>query len=138
MAALNPNPYIDGDPLGPTGRITAIFDSQSELVNVIQELDRSGYRGKDAAVFVGPEAVEQFDAQGKNRGIEGVKVFQNAVCDELDLFDQFEAALKTGGAVVAIRTGDDEEKKKTVVDLLKAHNARKINYWGKWHFDGLG
>ena len=138
MAQINPNPYKDGDPLGPTGRITAIFDSFVSVNELIPALERAGYRGDDAAVFLGKEAEFKLDAQGVRRDIVGLKMFQNAVCDEEELFDQFKQALEHGGAVVAIKTGNDEERKKEVTQMLKQHQARKINYWGSWHYDKLG
>lgn len=137
MAELNPNPYKDGDPLGPTGRITAIFGSLKDLNEAIPELETLNYRGDDLAIFVGKQAEINLDAKGQFRDIVGLKLFQNAVCDEMEMYEQFQKALETGGAVVAVRTGDDEPKKVKVVDVLKSHNARKVNYWGTWTNDAL-
>ncbi len=137
MPEFNPNPYKDGDPLGPTGRMTAIFDSLPDLKAAIPEVEAEGYKGEDFAIFLGLEAAVKFDSHGQFRDIAGLKLFQNAVCDEMELFEQFEQALLHGGAVVAIRTGDDDLKKNVVVATLKAHNARKVNYWGTWHYDAL-
>ena len=138
MAEINPNPYKDGDPLGPTGRITAIFHSLSDLKAALTDAKNAGFTGDQTAVFVGAEGAIQLDASGVIRNIEALKMFQNALCDEEELFIEFNEALTRGEAVVSIFVDNDELKKTTIVDLLKSHNARKINYWGKWQFVGLG
>lgn len=138
MAEINPDPYKGGDPLAPTGRLTAIFSSIADLKAALSEVKNAGFKGSDTAVFIGAEGAIQLDASGEIRDIAGLKMFQNAVCDEAELFGEFEKALQQGGAVVAIAVADDESKKKPLVALLKAHNARKINYWGKWQNEGLG
>lgn len=137
MLEINPDPYKDGDPLGPTGRMTAIFDSLADLKAAIPEVEAEGFKGEDFAIYLGVEAAVKFDSRGKFRDIAGLKIFQNAVCDEMELFEQFEDALFHGGAVVAIRTGDDNLKKDLIIAILKAHHARKVNYWGKWHYEAL-
>jgi len=138
MVEINPDPYKAGDPLGPTGRVTAIFNSLVDLNATLTGLKNAGFSSVDTAVFIGVEGSKQIDGGGEIRHIEGLKIFQNAVCDEGQLFDEFEHALQSGGAVVAVVIEDDETKKKSLVALLKSHNARKINYWGKWHYEGLG
>ena len=138
MAEINPDPYKDGDLLGPVGRITAIFSSPADLKAALSDVKNAGFNHNDTAVFVGAEGAIQLDASGTIRDIAGLKMFQNAVCDEGQLFDDFEQALQRGGAVVAIAVADDENKKKPLAMLLKSHNARKINYWGKWQYEGLG
>ena len=138
MAEINPDPYKDGDPLGPTGRLTAIFSSLPDLKAALYELKDAGFKGEDTAIFIGAEGAIQLDASGQIRDIAGLKVFQNAVCDEAELYADFEQALKRGGAVVAISVDDDETKKQPLVTLLKSHHASKINYWGKWQNVGLG
>jgi hypothetical protein len=138
MAQLNPDPYKEGDPIAPTGRVTAIFDSISNLKAALPVLQDGGFTGEDNAIFIGEEGRTQLDASGKYHHFEALRAFQYAVSDEAEMFNQFEAALKQGGAVVAILTGDDEAKKTKATELLKANGARKINYWGKWTNEALG
>jgi len=138
MAELNPDPYKDGDPLGPTGRITGIFSSMSDLKAALADMKSSGCKNTDTAVFVGAAGAIQLDAGGEIRDIEGLKMFQNAVCDETEMFAEFEQALKKGEAVVAVSLKGDESKKAPLAEILKSHHARKINYWGKWQYEKLG
>ena len=138
MAEINIDPYKEGDPLGPTGRVTAIFDAIDDLKAALPDLSKAGFHGSDCAVFIGEQGSLLLDKSGEHRDIVGLRIFQNAVCDEGVLFEQFEATLAKGGAIVAVLTNDNEEKKNSVTAILKSHRARKINYWGTLHFDALG
>ncbi|HLX65189.1 MAG TPA: hypothetical protein VKX17_28230 [Planctomycetota bacterium] len=93
MAEINPDPYKAGDPLGPIGRVTAIFSSLADLKSALPAIKNAGIKGDDTAVFIGAEGAVQLDASGEIRDIAGLKMFQNAVCDEAQLFEEFEQAL---------------------------------------------
>ena len=138
MAELNPDPYKDGDPLGATGRVTAIFSTMADLKAALSDVKSAGFKSEDTAVFSGATGEIQLDITGQIRNIEGLKIFQNALCDEQDIYEEFERALKVGETVVAISVKDDKGKKEPLAALLKSHHARKINYWGKWQNEGLG
>ena len=46
MPDINPNPYKDGDPLAPTGRVTAIFDSFFDFRSATPQLEAIGFKGE--------------------------------------------------------------------------------------------
>jgi hypothetical protein len=137
---VNPDPHVKGYRFSPLHRVTAIFRSRDHLDAVLQALHAAGFPDQAIEVFVGEAGAERLDLSGKHHGVvvRFLRTLEWLFADETELFQQIDHALRNGGMVLDVFTRGLEEKKQRAAEILKAHDAHEVYYWGRWAIERLG
>jgi hypothetical protein len=116
----------------PGQRVLAVFDEPGEADAAIAALRAGGIPDKDIELLRGPEAADAFDATGSRHGLAArlQRVVQFSVMDQLPALAWYEAALRDGRTVVAVRTSD-RTRTLRVVSALEAAGGHFVNRFGR-------
>jgi hypothetical protein len=140
MPQLNADPHADGYHYTPENCVTALFAPGTDMAAVRTAALAAG---KDAGltddcvfVFQGAEGAAQIDIQAHKQGAfarlrRGV---DNVLSDQMQLLEQADRVLKSGGGAAAIYVGppDDQDphKAKRAANFLKTKGGEEVYYWG--------
>ena len=117
----------------PRGRLYAVLDDPGAASRALDALVASGIEAARVEVLRGDVAADTLDGTGVRHGL-GARV-RRAV--EFTLMDQapdlawYEAAIRDGRSVVAVRVSDDA-KVRAAVETLRASGAHFINHYGRF------
>ena len=117
----------------PRGRLYAVLDDPGAASRALDALVASGIEAARVEVLRGDVAADTLDGTGVRHGL-GARV-RRAV--EFTLMDQapdlawYEAAIRDGRSVVAVRVSDDA-KVRAAVETLRAIGAHFINHYGRF------
>jgi len=117
----------------PRGRLYAVLDDPVAASRALDALVASGIEAARVEVLRGDVAADTLDGTGVRHGL-GARV-RRAV--EFTLMDQapdlawYEAAIRDGRSVVAVRVSDDA-KVRAAVETLRAIGAHFINHYGRF------
>ena len=117
----------------PNRQVVAVLDDRTAAERAVAALGLEGF-GRDAIeTYEGASDAELFDATGASHGI-GAKLrraMQFSLMDQLPAMAWYEAALREGKAVVAVRTTSRAATLRAV-EVLKAGGAHFINRFGRF------
>ena len=117
----------------PRGRLYAVLDDPGAASRAVDALVASGIEASRVEVLRGDVAADTLDGTGVRHGI-GARL-RRAV--EFTLMDQapdlawYEAAIRDGRSVIAVRVSD-EAAVRSAVDVLRANGAHFINHYGRF------
>ena len=113
--------------------MVAVFDDRSAAERGVEALRAGGAASVDVEVFAGAADAERFDATGEHHGLLARlrRAMQFSLMDQLPAMAWYEAALREGKAVVAVRTRSRTETLR-VVETLRAGGAHFINRFGRF------
>lgn len=116
----------------PTNRLLGVIDDPERARSVVRELVEAGIPATDVTLLEGIEAVEELRSLGASpAGLRRVtRVFQYMTMDQMPDFVMYEAALRDGRALVAVRA----RNRRTVDrarDVLLAADAHFVNWFGR-------
>jgi hypothetical protein len=139
MIRVNDDPHEQGYELGPTYRLTAIFESCDDMVEVLQSLEHAGFADEQIEVFAGPEGAKKLDFAGERHGLLArlKRRVQMLYADETDYLRKMEMTLQRGGMAVFVFTDNDEAAKRRALDVLKIYNPSEVVFWGKLAIERL-
>lgn len=116
----------------PVGRVLAVFDSSDAADRAVATL--GGVDGATDAVerFSGPADADRFDATGQRHGpiARVLRTVQFSLMDQLPAMAWYEAALREGRTVLAVRTRS-RATTLAAVEALKATGGHFINHFGR-------
>jgi hypothetical protein len=117
----------------PNRQVVAVFDDQAAAEQAIKVLVASGVAPEVIERFAGAADADRFDATGASHGLIARlrRAMQFGLMDQLPAMAWYEAALREGHAVVAIRTSGRPETLR-VVEVLKAAGGHFINRFGRF------
>ena len=116
----------------PNRQVLGVFDSDASAERAIAALIAAGVPPGDIERFAGSADAERFDATGASHGL-GARVrraVQFSLMDQLPAMAWYEAALREGRSVVAVRTVNRAETMRAV-DAMKAAGGHFINRFGR-------
>lgn len=116
----------------PDRQVLAVFDSSAAADRAVAALEEAGTGSERILRFAGPTDAERFDATGARHGV-GARVrraVQFSLMDQLPAMAWYEAALRDGRTVVAVRTTSRAETKPAVA-ALKSAGGHFINRFGR-------
>jgi hypothetical protein len=116
----------------PDRQLLGVFDSEASADRALEALAAAGAKPEDIERFAGPDDAERFDATGERHGV-GARVrraVQFSLMDQLPAMAWYEAALRQGKVVVAVRTSNRAETQRAV-DAMKAAGGHFINRFGR-------
>jgi hypothetical protein len=117
----------------PRGRLYAVLDDPGAASRAVDALVASGIEASRVEVLRGDVAADTLDGTGVRHGIRAR--LRRAV--EFTLMDQapdlawYEAAIRDGRSVIAVRVSD-EAAVRSAVDVLRANGAHFINHYGRF------
>jgi len=118
-----------------TRRVLAVLDDETSATRAADALVDAGL--SDVQLLRGAAAADAIDAVGRRGVLARVgRAVQFAVEDQMPALAWYEAALRDGRTVVAVRTRSRAETR-TAVDVLLAHGAHFINRFGRLETEEL-
>jgi hypothetical protein len=119
-------------PLGSAvGRLLAVLDRADDADRAIAALTEAGIAPGRIQRLVGPADADALDASGGRRGLRGrlYRIIEFTWADQAPDFAAYEAALREGRQVLAVRVrGQDEVRR--VADLIESMGGHFINHFG--------
>ena len=116
----------------PDRQVVGVFDTAAAADRVVGALTAAGIPLEDIQRFAGPADADRFDSTGEHHGV-GARVrraVQFSLMDQLPAMAWYEAALRQGQSVVAVRTATRAETMR-VVHAMKAQGGHFINRFGR-------
>jgi len=116
----------------PRRKVLAVFDTSPAATAAERALRAVGVPDADVERFEGAAAGDRFDASGARHGIVGrsLRAMQFSLMDQLPAMAWYEAALREGKVVLAVRTVDRATTLR-IVETLKAAGGHFINRFGR-------
>ena len=122
----------------PTGKVLAVFDSPTDADRAARSLEelrtapRLRLAPEDIERFAGIDDADRFDATGARHGpiAKALRAMQFSLMDQLPAIAWYEAALREGRTVIAVRTRSRAETL-AVVEALRGAGGHFINRFGR-------
>jgi len=116
----------------PVGKVLAVFDRAADADRSIEAAQAMGIEPTSIERFEGPTDADRFDATGQRHGpvARVLRTVQFSLMDQLPAMAWYEAALREGKTVVAIRTKDRASTLR-LVDALKGKGGHFVNQFGR-------
>jgi hypothetical protein len=116
----------------PRRKVLAVFDSPATATAADHALGTARVPRVDVERFEGATAADQFDASGARHGIvaRALRTMQFSLMDQLPAMAWYEAALRDGKVVLAVRTGDRATTLR-IVEVLRSAGGHFINRFGR-------
>lgn len=117
----------------PNRKVLGVLDDQAALDRAVATIKSLRIPDRDIETFAGAADAERFDATGARHGLLARlrRAMQFGLMDQLPALAWYEAALREGRRVIAIRTADGATTQ-AVVEALKAAGAHFINRFGRF------
>ena len=114
----------------PTNKMIGVIDDLEEAGRAVEDLQKAGVPEQAIEVFCGLDAVRQIDFRGKRHGWFGklVRTVQK-IGDEYDNAVHHEKEVLAGHALIAVEASDESSRPK-ILDILKAHGAHFVHFYG--------
>jgi hypothetical protein len=116
----------------PTGHLLAVVDDPAAAAAAGGALVSAGFAPADVTVLRGDEGVDRFHGLDSGGGLwrRLVRATQFLTMDQMPDFVTYEAALRDGRAVVAVRA-DDRPSMLRARDLLIGAGGHFMNFFGR-------
>ena len=117
----------------PNRQVVAVFDSDAAAEAAGSALGKAGLAPAAIERYRGAADARLFDATGAQHGVIARlrRAMQFSLMDQLPAMAWYEAALREGKSVVAVRTTNRPQTLR-VVDVLKATDGHFINRFGRF------
>jgi hypothetical protein len=117
----------------PNRQVVAVFDDAGAAAAAVDALVAAGAPREAIETFAGAEDAERFDATGVRHGLLARlrRAMQFGLMDQLPAMAWYEAALREGKSVVAVRTTSRAETLRAV-EALKRAGGHFINRFGRF------
>jgi diadenosine tetraphosphate (Ap4A) HIT family hydrolase len=140
MARINPDPYAGGHLFPLLNRVTALLDSEAEVMAAVPALEEAGVATDDIDLFTGEQGARCLDLSGRehSRTLRLLRTLEAAVGDEAETNGRIDEALRRGATLVCVKAhkGKGDEKARAL-RVLRALHGREIHYWGPWAFEDM-
>ena len=116
----------------PRQQVLAVFDTTAAADAAGVALAGAGVNADAIVRYEGMADADRFDATGQRHGViaRGLRAVQFSLMDQLPAMAWYEAALREGKTVLAIRTRNRAETLR-VVDALRGEGGHFINRFGR-------
>lgn len=116
----------------PTNQLLAVVDDPAAAAEAARALTAAGFAAADVTVLRGAEGADRLDGLGTVGGPwrRLVRAFQFMTMDQMPDFLTYEAALRDGRAVVAVRIADRPALLRAR-DVLRDAGAHFMNHFGR-------
>jgi|SoiMethySBSTD1v2_1073268.scaffolds.fasta_scaffold638692_2 hypothetical protein len=117
----------------PTDSLLAVLPDPERAAASAAAVKAVGIADKDITIMRGDEGASRFDPTGAVHGLFARirRIVSFTVMDQLPDMAWYDAAIRTGQAVVMVRIRGDETKA-DAVRVLREHGAHFVNYYGRF------
>ena len=117
----------------PTNRLLMVIDDPHRAREAMGELARGGVGPDRVSLLVGERGVDELRRLGGARGFVAriVRMFQFMSMDQMPDFVMYEASLREGRAVLAIRPRNREQML-AARDIVARHGGHFANWFGRF------
>jgi len=117
----------------PTDSLLGVLPDPEHAAAAAAALKASGIGDKDITVLRGDEGASRFDPTGAVHGLFARlrRLVSFAVMDQLPDMAWYDAAIRSGQAVVMVRIRGDERKAEAI-ETLRDNGAHFVNYYGRF------
>jgi hypothetical protein len=117
----------------PTDSLLAVIPDPERAVASAAALKAAGIPDSDITMLRGDEGASRFDPTGAVHGIftRLRRIVSFAVMDQLPDMAWYDAAVRSGQAVVMVRVRGDDAKAEAI-RILRDHGAHFVNYYGRF------
>jgi hypothetical protein len=122
----------------PRHRLLARLPGLDKVAPALAALDDVGIQTDEAYVICGDEGIRRLDPTGKHHGLKGrlIRAVQ-FVTSYGDLIQEDADFLGAGGVIVTIPAEDPDDRER-VQEILRAHGAFRMVYFGDATYEELG
>ena len=122
----------------PTDHVLGVVDDPADAAGAAAALVAAGLPTADVTILRGDAGAEAMDGLGEAHGFFGrlVRTLQFTTMDQMPDFALYEAAIRDGRAVVAVRVPDREAVTR-VRDVLTEHGAHFLNFYARLYTEEL-
>lgn len=116
----------------PVDQVLAVFDTSKAAENASEAILQAGVSEEDIREFHGERDARRFDASGEEHGLaeKALRGIQFALTDEQQMLAWYEAALREGRSVLAVRA-TEREATLFAVEAFERAGGHFINSFGK-------
>jgi hypothetical protein len=117
----------------PSRQVVAVFDDRGAADRAVMALRAAGVAQRSIETYAGAADAELFDSTGARHGLGARlrRVMQFSLMDQLPAMAWYEAALREGKVVLAVRT-TSRAGTLEVVEAMKAAGGHFINRFGRF------
>ena len=117
----------------PIDSLLAVLPGPERAASAAAALKDAGIPDKDITILRGPEGASRFDPTGAVHGLVARlrRIVSFTVMDQLPDMAWYDAAIRTGQAVVMVRLRGDELKGEAV-RIVRDQGAHFVNYYGRF------
>ena len=117
----------------PTDSLLAVLPDGEVAAQAAAALKASGTPDKDITILRGDEGASRFDPTGAVHGLFARlrRIVSFAVMDQLPDMAWYDAAIRSGQAVLMVRIRGDE-RKADAIRILREKGAHFVNYYGRF------
>ena len=117
----------------PTNQLLAVVDDPAVATRLVEALNAAGFEAADITLLQGAEGAERFRGSGRvaGRWTRLVRMVQFMSMDQMPDFRTYEAALRNGRAVLAVRIRQ-RGRLEQARDVLLGSGAHFLNFFGRF------
>jgi hypothetical protein len=117
----------------PTGRLYAVLDDPAAGGPAVEALVRLGVEPAAIEILRGDSAAAAFDGTGAHHGrlARLRRTVEFTLMDQMPDFAWYEAAIRDGRTVIAVRATNEAQRRRIVAALLDL-GAHFVNYFGRF------
>ena len=117
----------------PTDSLLAVLPDPERAASAAAALKAAGVPDRDITILRGDEGASRFDPTGAVHGFftRLRRIVSFAVMDQLPDMAFYDAAIRSGQAVVMARLRGDD-RKADAIRVVREHGAHFVNYYGRF------
>jgi hypothetical protein len=120
-----------------TGQLFGVLDDPRQGPPALRALRHAGFDQDRLTLLRGEEGAARIDATGdRSLGARLRQLVSFTIADQMPDFAVYEAAVRDGRTVIAVKVADEAEQS-IACDILKAHGGHFINRYGSWMTEEL-
>jgi hypothetical protein len=120
----------------PRHRLVARLADLDHATSALADLKSAGFRTDEVFVVSGEEGVRRLDPEGLHHGLKGRVVRAVEYLTYGERLEEEAAHLETGGVIVSLPARDAAERERAE-EVLRAHDASRMRYWGHLTFEDI-
>ena len=118
----------------PENHVVAVLDTNAQVTNAIAALTSGGFMDSEIQYGTGAMAADELGASTGRTGLAALLIRlaeRIGVADEeMEMKHRYERAMRDNKFVVSVAAPTDERKQRAT-EMLRAHGAHAIAYYGK-------